>query len=209
MMKVTLFLLTLILCCSGAHGVFSGAGRKGGPTLAKKRPVKIDKKRPLKVDKRRPVKIDKKRPVKVDKKHNVKVDKKRTVKVDKKRPSKVNKKRSSKVDTSKKNIFPFASAYSESLNRALEKITSPTTEPWITIASKSASVWGTIESNSASLWGFILTSPGPGEDPYVMVGLRYVLIFTFFCVAALAVLDSLSQVSSVFGGVLTETIVVK
>ena len=173
--------------------MFNGAVRKGGPTLAKKRPVKIAKKRPVKIDKKRPVKIDKKRPVKVDRKC----------------PLRINRKRPSKVDTSKKNIFPFASAYSEFLNRAIEKITSPTTEPWITIASKSASVWGTIESKSASVWGFIRTSPGPGEDPYIMVGLRYVLIVTFFCVAALAVLDSLSQVSSVFGGVLTETIVVK
>jgi hypothetical protein len=46
---------------------------------------------------------------------------------------------------------------------------------------------------------FLLASPGPGEPPYLLVGIRYLVVAMFSCLAALAIVDSFSKVPSVFG----------
>ena len=50
-----------------------------------------------------------------------------------------------------------------------------------------------------SVKDFLLTSSGPEEPPYLLVGIRYLVVAMFFCLAALAIIDSFSKVPSVFG----------
>lgn len=70
---------------------------------------------------------------------------------------------------------------------------------------------GVVVATNESLWvskvyhtyqsvkDFLLTSSGPEEPPYLLVGIRYLVVAMFFCLAALAIIDSFSKVPSVFG----------
>lgn len=50
-----------------------------------------------------------------------------------------------------------------------------------------------------SLSAFVMSRPAAGEAPYILVGVRYCILAMFFCLAAVAIIDSFSQVPSLFG----------
>ena len=62
-----------------------------------------------------------------------------------------------------------------------------------------ASVSSWISSHWQSLRSLILSSPGPGGTPYVLIGVRYLVLAMFVCLAAVSIIDSFSKVPSLFG----------
>ncbi|KAI2512722.1 hypothetical protein MHU86_1718 [Fragilaria crotonensis] len=50
-----------------------------------------------------------------------------------------------------------------------------------------------------SLSAFVMSRPAQGEAPYLLVGVRYLIVAMFFCLAGIAIIDSFSQVPSLFG----------
>ena len=67
--------------------------------------------------------------------------------------------------------------------------------------SKAAAVVETarIAKQFRALRAFVLSRPAEGEAPYLLVGVRYLIVALFFCLAGVAIIDSFSQVPSLFG----------
>ena len=59
------------------------------------------------------------------------------------------------------------------------------------------STW--ISEQFASLSSFVMSRPAVGGAPYLLLGVRYLIVAMFFCLAAVAIIDSFSQVPSLFG----------
>lgn len=56
-----------------------------------------------------------------------------------------------------------------------------------------------VSTQFQSLSAFVMSRPAEGEAPYLLVGVRYLIVAMFFCLAGIAIIDSFSQVPSLFG----------
>jgi hypothetical protein len=56
-----------------------------------------------------------------------------------------------------------------------------------------------VSKHFQSLSAFVMSRPAEGEAPYLLVGVRYLIVAMFFCLAGIAIIDSFSQVPSLFG----------